>query len=482
MNNIVGILASLIYIFLVLSIATFAARYVGQHSEVPRKLVHILVGNWVFITPLFDQLWALIAVPLLFVIVNWISKIKQVFQAMERDDDSWGTVYYAISLLVLSLLAYWLKKPVILYAGILIMAYGDGLAALIGRKYGKRQHFMGVQGKSLPGSVCVAIVSGLISFICLIYFYRHVAIWYLLFLAIITGLYAAVLELISHKGLDNLTLPIGTGLFITVSTFSFNRSYLLFLMLIGFILLLAFLRHKLTLDGVAVAFLTGAIIFSLGNLWLGLALLSFFILGTVITKFGPASKPDKSSSAPRNWKQVVANSFPSVILVLGYSLYGFEEFLMIAFSIFSAAASDTFASELGTKTNSKVVSIITLKEVPKGISGGVSILGLGFSILGSFLLALYAYPSFGWTGFWINGTLGVFGMLLDSVLGATLQQKYAHPDGSLRDTPAYKGQRRTHQWQVLTNNGVNFITLCLVAVVGILWIAIQMLSANPKYK
>lgn len=114
MYNIIGLIGSMIYIFAVLGIATVVARMSKGASETSRKLVHILVGNWVFLIPLFTDLWAVLLVPFTFIIINNLSLKYNLISAMERDDDSLGTVYYAISMFSLSGLGFvlgWYTLP-----------------------------------------------------------------------------------------------------------------------------------------------------------------------------------------------------------------------------------------------------------------------------------------------------------------------------------------------------------------------------------
>lgn len=393
---------------------------------------------------------------------------------MERGeaDTSWGTVYYAISLFVLSLLAYLFKERIILYSGILIMAYGDGLAALIGEKYGKKDQFLGIKGKSFAGSLTVAIAALIVSFACIKVF-TDLSIPAILFISIMAALFSSLVELVSLNGIDNITLPISSSIFIAVSIHAASTGYFVYLVAIALILGFAFAKDKLTLNGVATAFMTGALIYGFGGLWLGLALIAFFVLGTVITKFKSKDKEEakeEKASNPRNWTQVIANSLPAVILAFIYHLTGNKDILMIAFAVFAAASSDTFASELGTKTNSTVRSLATLKEVPKGLSGGVTIPGFVFSLIGSFLLALLSVPQFGTRGLLINTILGFLGAIIDSLLGATLQKKYLNEEGHLQDDPEYKGQEIAKGLEYVSNSMVNLITLSVVAVLGFLWI------------
>jgi dolichol kinase len=141
MQNIMGLIWSMAYILLILGIATVVARISKGASETSRKLIHILVGNWVFLTLLFTELWAVLLVPFTFIVINGLSLKYKLISAMERNDDSLGTVYYAVSMFVLSGAGFVLGWKTLPFIGLLTMAYGDGLAAIIGKKWGKRRPF-----------------------------------------------------------------------------------------------------------------------------------------------------------------------------------------------------------------------------------------------------------------------------------------------------------------------------------------------------
>lgn len=48
----------------------------------------------------------------------------------------------------------------------------------------------------------------------------------------------------------------------------------------------------------------------------------------------------------------------------------------------STNLADTLASELGVLSNSEPLLLTSLKKVPRGTNGGVSLLGMGFSAVG----------------------------------------------------------------------------------------------------
>lgn len=105
---------------------------------------------------------------------------------------------------------------------------------------------------------------------------------------------------------------------------------------------------------------------------------------------------------------------------------------------YACVAADTFSSELGilSKGEPRLITSPTLRKVPRGTNGGVSLLGLGAGVLGSMIivtasvlfLPLCAFAGGGWTaphraGFmWAMTLWGALGSLVDSFLGGWLQR------------------------------------------------------------
>jgi phytol kinase len=210
-NNVMGIIVSFIFIFSIIGLSTVLSELKVLGPEGSRKFIHIGVCNWWLIAMYFfdDPLWASL-VPLLFVFINYMSYRFTLFKAMERDneDKSLGTVYYAISLLILAYVTFSLNISYIGAIGILIMGYGDGFAAIIGKKFGKHKIKINHSNKSVEGSITVFIFSLIIS---LAFFSVHAPSLFIpasLLIAII----ATLLEFFSPLGSDNLTLPLGISL------------------------------------------------------------------------------------------------------------------------------------------------------------------------------------------------------------------------------------------------------------------------------
>lgn len=213
LNNITGILVSIIFVFLIIGMSSLMKKLNILSNEGSRKFIHIGVCNWWVIAMIFfDNNISAAIVPGLFVIINYISYKKQIFSAMERDGSKkdLGTVYYAISLLILSLLTFKNKELAYIGAlGILIMGYGDGFAAIIGTKYGKHKFKILGNNKSIEGSFAMFLCSFLVS-ITILYIFNPLNV---LLYSFILALISTVLELVSPLGLDNLTVPLGSAMF-----------------------------------------------------------------------------------------------------------------------------------------------------------------------------------------------------------------------------------------------------------------------------
>lgn len=165
-----------------------------------------MVYSYIF----FDEgIWAGI-VPLLFTIINYIACKKNSIKIIKRKDlkNDFGPVYYALSLLILSVITFNIGKPYIGAIGILSMGYGDGLAALIGKYYGKYEYKIYDKTKTIEGSLVVFVV---IYFIILILTPKTnitLSLLKILSLAFI----GTILEALTPNNLDNLTLPLGISI------------------------------------------------------------------------------------------------------------------------------------------------------------------------------------------------------------------------------------------------------------------------------
>ena len=212
MNNFIGILVSYVYIALVIIGAKIFKK---KGKEASRKFIHIMLGNWWFIAMYyFTNVWFAAFVPATFVIINYISYKKDLIKVMERDvQDGLGTVYYAISLLILVIVSFGVyKEPSLGLIPNLVMAYGDGLAGLLGRMIKSKRYKLSDTKKSVAGSITMFVISTLLIGGFLLYCHKEIFLstphWPLF--AVFIGFAITAIEAISEKGTDNITVPLGT--------------------------------------------------------------------------------------------------------------------------------------------------------------------------------------------------------------------------------------------------------------------------------
>lgn len=205
MTNLWGIIVSYVFIFLII---LGAKLFEKLGKEASRKFIHIMLGNWWIVAMIFfnNVIWAAF-VPATFVIINYISYKKNIISVMERDEnetEGLGTVYYAISLLLLSIITFGIiNKPSMGLVPVFVMAYADGLAAVFGQKIKSKPIKIGKSTKSVAGCITMLIVTFIITSAFLRY--TGVSMWPLY--AIIMSIIATAIELVSIKGLDNITVP-----------------------------------------------------------------------------------------------------------------------------------------------------------------------------------------------------------------------------------------------------------------------------------
>lgn len=212
MKNLIGLIVSVIYIVLVFILSKFMTK---KGEEISRKFIHIALSNiWFIYCLLIDELLIACILPAAFIVINSLSYKFKIFKTMEREEnDGFGTIYYAISILLVTIFSYLQTNPMIGMAGMLIMGYGDGFAAIVGKKIKSKEYNILGTTKTIAGSTTMLIFSLLIS--CIVFYIMGME--YFIFKAFITAIVATILEAISVKGLDNITVPI----MITVLTYLF---------------------------------------------------------------------------------------------------------------------------------------------------------------------------------------------------------------------------------------------------------------------
>ena len=157
-------------------------------------------------------------------------------------------------------------------------------------------------------------------------------------------------------------------------------------------------------------------------------LASLFLLTWVATRFGYRRKQDLGVAERgdgRNAWQVLANLAAAALGSVAFGVTGNRAWLLAIAAALAEAATDTVASEIGQTRSQTAVLITTWKPVAAGTDGGITVAGTIAGIAAGVVIATVAAGSgmIPHAQLWIPATTGFVGMLVDSVLGATLQRR-----------------------------------------------------------
>jgi phytol kinase len=199
------------WLFLVILSAWGVHRFVKTDPEIVRKIVHIGTGNvillawWLHIPAIVGIMASIVASAV--TLLSYRFPILPGINSVGRR--SFGTFFYAVSVGILIAWFWHIQQPYYAVIGILVMTWGDGLAALIGQRFGKHKYKVLGGQKSWEGSLTMALVSYLI--ISLILLSTQGNLWQTWIISLVVALVATGLETFSFLGIDNLTVPLGSA-------------------------------------------------------------------------------------------------------------------------------------------------------------------------------------------------------------------------------------------------------------------------------
>jgi phytol kinase len=186
-------------------------RRTATNSELARKVVHIGSGNvilvaWWLKMPTWVGISASIIASIIALLSYYIPFLPGINSVGRK---SLGTFFYAISIGVLIAWFWPLQQFHYAAIGILVMTWGDGLAGLIGQKFGQHPYEVWGMKKSWEGSLTMAVTSYVVS--CLILVSVQGNVWQTWLVPVAIALVATALESFSKLGIDNLTVPLGSA-------------------------------------------------------------------------------------------------------------------------------------------------------------------------------------------------------------------------------------------------------------------------------
>lgn len=231
-NDVYGAIIVFAYVIIVFYVAE--KLWKGDRA-VGRKILHMSMGNIVFLLWVLDTWVAPLLIAGAFVIFSLLithrmqlyflmslshGGRKSLFQKIYRKiitklsmvsasdaGNEWGLFYYCLMYMILA--GIFFQQWIFVAVGILPLAYGDGMGAVIGRKYGAHKYRI-IDQKSVEGSLAVLGATAIAVFIGMIFYGMAPvsAAWK----SLVIGLTVTIVEAIAPRGLDNLAIPVSAVL------------------------------------------------------------------------------------------------------------------------------------------------------------------------------------------------------------------------------------------------------------------------------
>lgn len=202
----------LFYLTVIFLVSELLNRFKYTDAEFTRKVVHIGSGNIILLAWWLDvPTWVGLSAATIAAIVALASYYLPILPSINSvGRQSLGTFFYAVSFGVLVAYFWPLKQPYFAAIGVLTMAWGDGLAAVIGQRFGKHPYQVFGMRKSWEGSLTMTLVAYLV--VSLVLGLVTGSIWPTCLIALVVAIAATGLEAISQLGIDNCTVPLGSAM------------------------------------------------------------------------------------------------------------------------------------------------------------------------------------------------------------------------------------------------------------------------------
>mgnify|MGYP001829053299 CR=1 FL=1 len=236
---------------------------------------------------------------------------------------------------------------------------------------------------------------------------------------------------------------------------------------------LAYWRGSLSKCGSVGALVVGTLTLGFGGWEWGALLGVFFISSSLLSHFKEAEKKAAAEKFDkghrRDMGQALANGGLGALLAtlsafVPDAIIPTNTWFFLFLGVMATVTADTWATELGTLSKQPPRLITNGKIVEVGTSGGVSPLGTAVSLLGGLVIGLIAglVTEYSLLAMLTAGALsGLTGSLVDSLLGATVQQIY-YSDARQKETEKKieldgTPNRPLRGWSWMNNDMVNLL-------------------------
>ena len=438
-------------------------------NETLRKSLHIAIGFGAFALKFLS--WPVAAaVCVAAIFSNWLLLHRIVGKRVSRHERGFdeGTILYPVAVLLLVLVfRHQLHYAAIAWA---MLAFGDGVATLAGRS---------MRIASLPwnpdkswGGFIACFLANAIAGIAVAYWmnYREPVV------VLIAALAAAITETLALHVDDNVTVPFAAAVALLIAGFRPDAVFGVFpnampwLVANGALAITGYFVRSVNVSGAIGGWFLGTILILCAGWPMYVALLAFFVIGSAATKLGYSRKAKMGLSQEEGGRRGFSHAFSNVgvaaICSIAISrLLDVEDIglvYLMGIASLATAGADTTASEIGQLLGKRAFLPLTLRRVPVGTEGAISVEGTVAGLIAGLLVAVAGVVAFdyGLLPRWqpLGKMIGVvtaaafLGSYLESIAGSWNRKRIRPvPNGALNFFNTAAGALLTYvAWQIAT--------------------------------
>lgn len=477
LSIVLGYVISFVYMALVIVVGELVQKKFNTDKELTRKCEHIATSaSWAICYFFVGATYHLVIVNFFAMCALAAVTFGGLMKSVERDDadKSYGLFYFGLSTFVSILVAMLVNVEFVPYTAVAYycLALGDGLAPITARLAGKRNLTL-FAPKSLVGFLTVFAVCSLVALVVSEIFSLGLSALFILSL----GSLAAHAELYGRGGFDNVTINFSVFGYLVLNYYGLvSTALMVALLIIPVFTVLAAASKSLTTGGAVVSFVYIFASALFGNLTVALMIFILFFVESIISKVTTRAF-NKKTALPkekhsRGAHQILANTAVAIVCITLYFFLENPIFLFASVVVIAEEFSDSIASDVGRLSRSAPRDILKFKTVEAGISGGVSLLGIGGALIAAFAATTipFAFGEIKLDVFLILAATAFVGTIFDSILGSAVQGLFrCSVCDSLTEHAEHCGTAATRikGAKIITNSMVNFLSGAITAAIAI---------------
>jgi uncharacterized protein (TIGR00297 family) len=363
-----------------------------ETNEALRKFLHIGMGLGALLLPRIPWRYAAL-IGVAGIISNWLLLHRIAGRRVSRNERGWdvGIILYPFAVTVLIVVFNWHIE--IAAVAWVLLAFGDGFSGIIGRRL-PLATLPWNPAKSWGGIVAFVVFGGAAAFAIARLFGAPQDV------AIAAAVLAAAIAESLPLGIDdNVTVPfVAAGVLAAmaikpmVSIAAAPPIAWPWIVVNTVLAIVGYALRGVDVSGAIAGWILGCVIILGGGPPLYVALLAFFIIGTLATKLGYARKEHAGLAQEGGGRRGAAHAFANagvaaICAVACWRGLGFVP-LFMGIAALATAAADTTASEIGQLIGRRAFLPLSFRRVERGTEGAISIEGTLAGIVAGCLVAV----------------------------------------------------------------------------------------------